>query len=171
MHKPLYIFVRYLVRAISITSDGTRVYVKYMSITLRVYYTFKFRTCSTIKMPQITFLGLACFACYFGINMCHLSVRKKSLWDNKAAYKHSFFLFFWVMQMFQPSAVLSVEMGQASRKYRALCLIGSVFCHDWLSFLSLVGQYIIPKSKCHVLSYIVLSFWFPFCSFSPCWSY
>jgi hypothetical protein len=32
------------------------------------------------------------------------------------------------MQVFQPSLVASVLVGLASRKYRALLLIGSVFC-------------------------------------------
>ena len=46
------------------------------------------------------------------------------------------------MQVFQPSSVLSVVVGQASRKYGELS-------RDWLSVLSLMGTppYITAKSK------------------------
>ena len=47
------------------------------------------------------------------------------------------------MQVFQPSSVLSVVMGQASRKYRALR-------RDWLSVLSLMWMLNHPQVSCPV---------------------
>jgi hypothetical protein len=44
------------------------------------------------------------------------------------------------MQVFQPSSVLSVVVGQASRKY-------IVLCHDWLSVLSLMGTLLHHQVK------------------------